>query len=329
MISPPRDGAGASRRNPRIMLLTALWPTPDAPSAGIFVRRRAEGLVRPMIIGPRSYRGSVMLRYASLGWRGLTARGHFDGIEVHWLFPTGLIGLLAARLRGVPLVVYAHGDDVMVTPTRNWLYRWLTGIVCHAADAVVTNSRETAECVDRLGAKAIVIPPGVDLGRFRLTPRPKRRRVLYLGGSREGQTKGLDIARELADTLAGPGLEERSPDEVPALIAEHDIVLMPSRMEAFGLVAAEAIASGRWVVASDVGGLREIVQDGVNGTLVRDGDYASAIDGVGDYDPTVVAATATRFSAAAERRAFDELWHRLIGPSNADRHGRPTRARPR
>jgi glycogen(starch) synthase len=60
---------------------------------------------------------------------------------------------------------------------------------------------------------------------------------------------------------------------VGGLMAESDLVIVPSRWkEAFGLVAAEAAAAGRPVVASRVGGLTEIVIDGENGWLVEPGD---------------------------------------------------------
>ena len=119
-----------------------------------------------------------------------------------------------------------------------------------------------------------------------------------------GSGEGLRIARALADTLRGPGLEVADPIEVPALLAAHDVLLVPSRAEAFGIAAAEAIAAGRWVVAADVGGLREVVTDGLNGTLVADGDYAGAIARVPDYDPAAVAATAARFDVTEQRRAM-------------------------
>ena len=112
----------------------------------------------------------------------------------------------------------------------------------------------------------------------------------------------------LADTLAGPWLRDLDPAEIPALIAAHDVVLMPSQAEAFGLVAVEAIASGRWVVASAVGGLRDIIQDGVNGTLVTDGDYAGALAAVPEYDPFAIAPTVERYSLAAWQEAMARLW---------------------
>jgi starch synthase len=130
--------------------------------------------------------------------------------------------------------------------------------------------------------------------------------VLYLGG--RNPRKGYDVAVRLADTLVGPWLRDVDPADVPGIIAAHDVVLVPSVAEPFGIVAVEAIASGRWVVASDVGGLRDIVIDGVNGTLVRDGDFAGALARRPEYDPHAVAATAERFSLSRWQDAMAGAW---------------------
>ncbi len=287
------------------LLVTGLWPTVDAPSAGTFVRDRVGDDPAIRVIAPTTYRGPMLLRYLLLTLRALSARGPFDVVEAHPLFPAGLVGLLAARLRRIPLVVYAHGADVRETALENPLYQGLARLVVRGAAAVATNSPDTAALVSRLGRTAIVIPPGVDLGRFRPTARPSEHRVLYLGGSMPH--KGPEIAHKLADTLAGPGIRVIDPADIPAEIAEHDVVLVPSRLEPFGLVAAEAIASGRWVVAASVGGLRDVVIEGLNGTLVGDGDYAGALARVPDYDPEEVAATAARFDLTEHRRRMDAL----------------------
>jgi glycosyltransferase involved in cell wall biosynthesis len=77
-------------------------------------------------------------------------------------------------------------------------------------------------------------------------------------------------------------------------------------------VAVEAIASGRWVVASDVGGLREIVIDGVNGTLVDDGDFAGAVERVPEYDPNALAATARRYSLERWQAGMARVWDEVL-----------------
>jgi len=295
----------------RLLVVTARYPTPDRPAAGAFVRDRlGDPGLEAIVVGPHRYGGSRWGRFARLVWEALTTRGHFDGVEAHFVLASGPPALLAARLRGLPLVVYAHGSDVRDAAHRSIVHRWLASGVIRSAAAVVANSVETAEHVRRLGGRAEVIPPGIDLARYRPTPRPSRRRVLYLGG--DVPDKGVDVARRLADTLAGPGIREVDPDEVPELMASHDVVLVPSRVEPYGLVAAEAIASGRWVVATAVGGLTDIVTDGVTGTLVTDGAYEAALASVPDYDPALVAGGAARFSVERHRAGMAEVWDRVL-----------------
>jgi glycosyltransferase involved in cell wall biosynthesis len=291
----------------RLLVITARYPTPDRPAAGHFVADRlGDPSLTATVIAPARYSTPGWLRYLTMLWSALTRRGRFDGVEGHFVLPSGVIALLAARLRGLPLVVYAHGGDVREMAHRNAAFRRLARRVVRGADAVVTNSRETADLVEQLGATASVIPPGVDLRRFTPHPLPEHRRVLYLGGDVAG--KGVEIARQLADTLVGPGIREMDPSQIPALMSEHTVVLVPSRAEGFGLVAAEAIASGRWVVASAVGGLPDIVSEGLNGGLVADGDFAAALARVPDYDPAKVAKTADRFSIEEHRRRMAETW---------------------
>jgi D-inositol-3-phosphate glycosyltransferase len=304
-------GLPAKVRPMRLLVITARYPTPDRPAAGAFVRDRlADPDLASVVVAPTRYDLPAWRRYLSIAWRALRAPGPFDGVEGHFVLPSGVIALAVARLRRLPLVVYAHGGDVRDLARRNPVLTWLARRVVRGADAVVTNSAASASLLHWLGAGAEVIPPGVDLDRFGPSPRPVERRVLYLGGDTPG--KGAAVARRHADTLVGPGLREVPPQEIPALIAAHDVVLVPSAGEGFGLVAAEAIASGRWVVASAVGGLTEIVEEGVNGTLVRDGDFGGALATVPDYDPDAVAATASRFDVRAHRGRMAAAWQRVV-----------------
>ncbi|MDE2051442.1 MAG: glycosyltransferase, partial [Gammaproteobacteria bacterium] len=69
-------------------------------------------------------------------------------------------------------------------------------------------------------------------------------------------------------------------DDVPRLLAAIDLVLMPSQSEGLGLAAIEALAAARPVIAFSVGGLPEVVVDGLNGRLVPPGDsqaFTSAV----------------------------------------------------
>jgi glycosyltransferase involved in cell wall biosynthesis len=122
--------------------------------------------------------------------------------------------------------------------------------------------------------------------------------------------KGFDVALEafasLAERLAGlrliiagdgedkSGLEKRavalglaerieftgwiSPTDVPGLLNRCTVLVMPSRKEGFGVVAAEAAMMARPVVGSNCGGLRDVVQDGVSGLLVEKEDPRALAD---------------------------------------------------
>jgi glycosyltransferase involved in cell wall biosynthesis len=291
-----------------LLVLTRIWPTAERPSLGVFVRDRVRGLGDVVVVRPRSQGTPWPLLYVLLFVRALRA-GPIRGVEAHVVVPTGLVGWAVARLRRVPLLVYAHGGDVRDWERRAAPLRWATRFVVRHADRVVTNSTDTAAHIRRMGVEPEIAPPGVDLSRFSASPRPAERRVLYLGG--KNPRKGYDVAAGLADTLVGPWLRDIPPSEVPALMAAHDVVLVPSVAEPFGIVAVEAIASGRWVVAAAVGGLRDIVIDGVNGTLVPDGDYASALARVPDYDPASVAATAGRFGLDRWQAEMARIWDEL------------------
>lgn len=293
----------------QLVVLTRIWPTADRPSLGSFVRDRVHDLPDIAVVKPRSQRLPWPLLYFVLWVDAMRVRGPLRGVEAHMAVPTGLVGWAVARLRRVPLVVYAHGRDVRDLHRRPAPIRVLTRFVLRRADRVVTNSQDTADHIRRVGVEPEVEPPGVDLDRFTVRPRPSERRVLYLGG--RNPRKGYDVAAGLADTLVGPWLRDVEPAEVPGLMAQHDVVLVPSVAEPFGLVAVEAIASGRWVVASAVGGLRDIVIHGVNGTLVADGDFAGALARVPDYDPAEVAATAGRYALERWQAGMERIWAEL------------------
>ena len=78
----------------------------------------------------------------------------------------------------------------------------------------------------------------------------------------------------IADDLKFLGNRE----DVDQILCATDAFLLPSNYEAFGLAALEAMACGVPVVASRVGGVPELVQDGINGFLVAPDDYDAGAD---------------------------------------------------
>ena len=136
--------------------------------------------------------------------------------------------------------------------------------------------------------------------------------ILVIVGGASGHD-GDDEAERVRALAAELGLGDRVrfvPPRPHHILSSYyraaDVVLVPSRSESFGLVALEAAACGVPVVASAVGGLLNVVHDGVTGVLVDGRDparYARAISQLLD-DPAGAAA----MGAAAAERARHFTW---------------------
>jgi glycosyltransferase involved in cell wall biosynthesis len=208
--------------------------------------------------------------------------------------PTGLIATLAGR---APLVVTAHGRDV-----RN--VGWLPGIgaatrfVVRRAAAVIAVSdylrRELETKVPEARGKTEVVDSGVDLERFAVAPAPmdgprylciasliERKNVLRLASAFERIGRGT--LTFVGDGPLRPQLEGRpgirlvgriSYDRVPEQIGESHVVCQPSLIEPFGQALLEALACGRSVVATRIGGPPEFVPPDA-GVLVDPADEAA------------------------------------------------------
>lgn len=133
------------------------------------------------------------------------------------------------------------------------------------------------------------------------------RLVLVGDGPEYGRTRELVESLGLEQAVRYVGVV----DDVAPLLGAADVLLLPSETESFGLVALEAMASGVPVVASDVGGLPEVVAHGSTGFLAPVGD----VDAMADYCLELLKddATLKRFARAARKRAA-EFDYRTVVP---------------
>jgi glycosyltransferase involved in cell wall biosynthesis len=195
----------------------------------------------------------------------------------------------------------------------------------------------TALAVDAhaLGAcDARVIPPGVRLPEAVAEPDDPPH-VLYVGRlSEEKGVRELGVAaRDLPLVVVGDGpLRDHVPQavgfvppiEVGPYYERAAVVVVPSRREGYGMTAREAMAYGRPVVATAVGGLVDAVEDGVSGVLVPPGD-ADALRGalvrlLDDADLRRTLGTrarqeSARFSQAAAARSIEALYAEVAADS--------------
>jgi glycosyltransferase involved in cell wall biosynthesis len=230
-----------------------------------------------------------------------------DLVHAHWL----AAGAVAATLR-TPFVVQVWGTDIELARRAPWVARW----VLRRARVVIAASTFLAEQARALGALDVrVIPSGVALPEEVGEP-DEPPHVLYVGrlSPEKGVLELVEACAGLPLVVVGDGpLRERVPDAVgfvaPAGLGPYyraaAVVAVPSRREGYGVVAREAMAWGRPVVASSVGGLVEAVEDGVTGLLVPPGDVSAlrtALERLlGD------AALRGRLGAAGRARAIEEL----------------------
>jgi N-acetyl-alpha-D-glucosaminyl L-malate synthase BshA len=114
---------------------------------------------------------------------------------------------------------------------------------------------------------------GIFHGISRAVDRPVE---LWIIGEGPMQCSMLSLAAELGirDRVRFFGIRH----VLGPLLANADLFLLPSRQESFGLAALEAMACGVPVVASRVGGLPEVIEDGVSGMLFDVGDIGQAVD---------------------------------------------------
>ena len=284
----------------RVAVLTTSYPRSAGDAAGRFVADAVEHVrsrgVAVEVVGPEQFRHyGIAYGHGMVGnlrrrpWLALLvpallasfvrAVRHVDAdlLHAHWL-PAGWV----AERSGKPYVAQVWGTDVELARRSPWLARR----VLRRARLVIAASNDLAERTRALGAREVrVIPSGVELPE-RVGTEAEPAEVLYAGrlSAEKGVLELLDAAEGLNLVVAGDGpLRHRIPsargfvphDELQQLYARAAVIACPSRREGFGVACLEAMAHGRPVVATRVGGLLDLVVDGETGIVVPPRDPAA------------------------------------------------------
>lgn len=252
---------------------------------------------------------------------------------------TNIFGLPGAALAGVPIRI---GSRRELNPDKSPAQIWLQRQAYRCATKIVANSPAARQMLEREGVapgSIAVIPNGVDLASFADggPPRPVRTMITVanLRPEKNHETLLAALARlvgqhpELRVRIVGDGprraeleavtrtlkLQDHVEflghrDDVPALLQQADVFVLPSRSEAFPNSAIEAMAAGLPVVASAVGGLLDLIEDGRTGVLIPPGDpeqLAAALRRL-MANPALAATIGQTARAEVQRRySFDRM----------------------
>lgn len=209
-------------------------------------------------------------------------------------------GVAAGVIAGVPKIIHTrHGQRFESSARQTRMFRlmsrWVDRVVTVSSDARRLTIEEGIEA-----EKTVAIRNGVDLNRFsmptnrslgriavvaRLSPEKDIASLVHAvkimaqqsvsphldvigDGSERESLQSLVTTFGLNDQVHFHGIR----DDIPAVLADASIFVLPSLTEGISLTLLEAMASGLPVVACNVGGNPEVVQDGESGFLVPPGD---------------------------------------------------------
>ena len=234
------------------------------------------------------------------------ARSHdLEILHAHYAIPFAAAAVLArliASERKLRVVTTLHGTDISLVG-GNRSFRPVTTFAIESSDAVTAVSSflraETYRAFD-VRREIRVIPNFIDPGRyqpheslsqvptlvhvsnfrplkrardvvevFRRVRRAIDARLVFVGDGPDLSDVMYRVEKlGLGDSVTYHGVV----DEVAPILKDTDLFLLPSESESFGLAALEAMAAGVPPVASDVGGLGEVIENGVSGYLCPVGD---------------------------------------------------------
>jgi glycosyltransferase involved in cell wall biosynthesis len=220
-------------------------------------------------------------------------------VHAHVVLPQGLVGVLLARLFGVPLLVTAAGTDVNIDMKRSKVLRTLSVFVLRQASQTIVVSRPMQSILNRTGiTNAIYVPNSVDTDSIRTTRRPMSGNSILFVGSMIAPKRPLlllhafervikeapnarllmcgdgPLRRPLEEEVDRKGLQDKisilpsvNPQSMIDLYSQADVFVLPSVSEGLSLALLEAMAAGKAIVASRNESHEAVLKHGENSLL--------------------------------------------------------------
>jgi teichuronic acid biosynthesis glycosyltransferase TuaC len=265
-----------------------------------------------------------MARSARRLFREIVKTRKIDLVDAHYFYPDGVAAAVLAAEIGIPCVITGRGTDLNVFPEFPAARRRILQAVDRAAACITVSEALRHRLID-IGAPAdevVTLRNGVDLDLFSPGDGEVVRQRLGISGRmivavgnlapEKGQMLIIEALREIADValvLVGSGAASahlqaavrecgvadrvhfvgRVPQsELPAYFSAADVSVLASAREGWPNVLLESMACGTPVIATDVGGVREIITSPDAGAVVSDRSpmpLASAISKILDTPP--------------------------------------------
>lgn len=257
-------------------------------------------------------RGLMFKNNAKKALEDLIKKEDIDIIHGHYLFPAGAAAVEVGNKHNIKTYVTAHGSDMFELYKSKPFMRPTIKKVLKNADGIFAVSKALRQEIIATGVSGIAEKTklswnSVDITKFSLKDDDSFKKefglfdkpiVLFVGNLIKRKNVGALLeAKKIAKSdyylvIVGDGPlskklrkkveDENIPDviftgsrtDVENIIPNCDFLVLPSFSESFGLVLIEALACGKPVIGSDVGGISEIINDDV-GLLVNPNDVSS------------------------------------------------------
>jgi glycosyltransferase involved in cell wall biosynthesis len=257
------------------------------------------------------------LFFGSIAFLRYCKKEGFDLIHVHWPMPHAIFGYLAKKIQRIPFISTFYTAEIVLTSKIKPLKILLKKLLRHSAKIIAISSYTRSELQKITGLDSSVIPYGSSLPPVEINRSTKKSsdkwRLLFVG--RLIERKGLNYLLQaiplllndyeielhivgsgnqlnhLRDLACKLGMADRvifegrvASSRLKELYEDCDIFVLPSivdsreETEGLGVVLLEALSYRMPVVASDVGGIPDVIKDGETGYLAKQKDPQSLAD---------------------------------------------------
>jgi glycosyltransferase involved in cell wall biosynthesis len=304
----------------KLLLISNMYPSNEDDYYGIFVKNFEKELIKNnvkvkkiVIKGKGKSKLEKLKKYIKFftdSYKKIK-NNDYDLIYVHYINHSLLPLLIFKKFIKKPLIINAHGSDVLVKNKINLIIQKLVMPIIKKANKIIVPSEYFSKIVVnrfKISKERIFVSPsgGIDTNLFKPLKKFKKNEIFTLGYvSRIDEGKGWDILLKAINLIKsdlefkliiiGSGKQEKKlknmikilklenyvkflgskkHEDLPFYFNQMDVFIFPTVLnESLGLVGLEAMACGIPIIGSKIGGLQDYIIDGKNGYFFEPKNY--------------------------------------------------------